>query len=61
MTGDASTTALAMGNSPTMLLRRYKTIQVDGKTVTRSMAEKYFAIMPGEGATNKNEESRKIE
>ena len=61
MTGDASTTALAMGNSPTMLLRRYKTIQVDGRTVTRSMAEKYFAIMPGEGATIKNEESRKIE
>jgi integrase len=61
MTGDASTTALAMGNSPTMLLRRYKTIQVDGKTVTRAMAEKYFAILPGEGATNKNEESRKIE
>lgn len=60
MTGDASTTALAMGNSPTMLLRRYKTIQVDGKTVTRAMAEKYFAILPGEGAANKNEESSKI-
>lgn len=61
MTGDASTTALAMGNSPTMLLRRYKSIQVDGKTVTRGMAEKYFAILPGEGATKQNEESRKIE
>jgi integrase len=61
MNGDASTTALAMGNSPTMLLRRYKTIQVDGKTVTRAMAERYFAILPGEGVTTKNEESRKIE
>jgi integrase len=61
MTGDASTTALAMGNSPTMLLRRYKTIQVDGKTVTRAMAERYFAILPGEGVTTKYEESRKIE
>ena len=61
LTGDASTTALAMGNSPTMLLRRYKTIQVDGKTVTRTMAERYFAILPGEGVNTKNEESRKIE
>lgn len=47
MTGDASTTALAMGNSPTMMLRRYKSIQVEGKTVTRAMAEEYFAILPG--------------
>jgi len=64
MTGDASTTALAMGNSPTMVLRRYKTIQVDGKTVTRAMAERYFAILPGQGGTNERtagEESRKIE
>jgi hypothetical protein len=64
MTGDASTTALAMGNSPTMVLRRYKTIQVDGKTVTRTMAERYFAILPGQGGTNERtagEESRKIE
>lgn len=60
MTGDASTTALAMGNSPTMVLRRYKSIQVEGKTVTRAMAEKYFAILPGEGATKKNEESRAV-
>jgi len=62
MTGDASTTALAMGNSPTMLLRRYKSIQVDGKTVTRGMAEKYFAIMPGQGGVHEQvgEESRKV-
>lgn len=60
MTGDASTTALAMGNSPTMLLRRYKSIQVEGKTVTRAMAEAYFAILPSKGEVNTDEEPRKI-
>ena len=60
MTGDASTTALAMGNSPTMLLRRYKSIQVEGKTVTRAMAEAYFAILPGKENLNRNEKARSV-
>ena len=60
MTGDASTTALAMGNSPTMMLRRYKSIQVDGKTVTRAMAEAYFAILPGKEPLNRNEKTRSV-
>ena len=60
MTGDASTTALAMGNSPTMMLRRYKSIQVEGKTVTRAMAEAYFAILPGEETLNRNEKARSV-
>ena len=58
MTGDPATTALAMGNSPTMMLRRYKSIQVEGKTVTRAMAEAYFAILPGEETLNRNEKAR---
>ena len=60
MTGDPATTALAMGNSPTMMLRRYKSIQVEGKTVTRAMAEAYFAILPGEETLNRNEKARSV-
>ena len=61
MTGDPATTALAMGNSPTMMLRRYKSIQVEGKTVTRAMAEAYFAILPGNKENlNRNEKARSV-
>lgn len=47
LTGDASQTALACGHNPSMLLRRYKTIMVNGRTVTREMAKEYFSLVPG--------------
>lgn len=47
LTGDASQTALACGHNPSMLLRRYKTIMVNGRTVTREMAKEYFSLAPG--------------
>jgi len=46
LTGDASQTALACGHNPSMLLRRYKTITVNGRTVTREMAKEYFSLAP---------------
>jgi hypothetical protein len=42
-----------------MLLRRYKTITVNGRTVTREMAKEYFALAPERIAeTRPNKEPR---
>lgn len=53
LTGDASQTALACGHNPSMLLRRYKTIMINGRTVTREMAKEYFSLAPGTVQTAK--------
>jgi integrase len=59
LTGDASQTALACGHNPSMLLRRYKTITINGRTVTREMAKEYFALAPERIAeTRPNKEPR---
>lgn len=58
LTGDASQTALACGHNPSMLLRRYKTITVNGRTVTREMAKEYFSLAPGSIQTEEKPETR---
>lgn len=58
LTGDASQTALACGHNPSMLLRRYKTITVNGRTVTREMAKEYFSLAPGSVQSKEQTETR---
>lgn len=47
LTQDPAKTSLACGHSMNMLLNTYKTVYVNGRPVTRELAESYFDLMPG--------------
>lgn len=46
LTQDPAKTSLACGHSMNMLMNTYKTVYVNGKPVTKELAESYFSLMP---------------